>query len=98
MSGGRKPSKPEFPLSIFDRPITYSRAPLNAIVRSGGSVIWDGIPSETPVIPAKAGIHSVDIAFPKVCAASSAHLSQMTPVPSGRVFAVQRLIEQGSHL
>ena len=32
----------------------------------GGGVIWNIIPYETPVIPAKAGIQSVDSAFPKV--------------------------------
>jgi hypothetical protein len=33
----------------------------------GARVIWDGIAFETPVIPAKAGIQSVDSTFPKVC-------------------------------
>ena len=37
----------------------------------GVGVIWDGIPFETPVIPAKAGIQSVDSAFPKVCRVES---------------------------
>ena len=37
----------------------------------GGGVIWDGIPFETPVIPAKAGIQSVDSAFPRVCRVDS---------------------------
>ena len=32
----------------------------------GGGVIWHGVPFETPVIPAKAGIQPVDSAFPKV--------------------------------
>jgi hypothetical protein len=32
----------------------------------GSGVIWDGIPFDTLVIPAKAGIQSVDGAFPKV--------------------------------
>jgi hypothetical protein len=34
-------------------------------------VIWDGIPIEMPVIPAKAGIQSIDRAFPKVCRVDS---------------------------
>jgi len=34
-------------------------------------VIWNVIPYETPVIPAKAGIQSVDSAFPKVCGVDS---------------------------
>ena len=38
---------------------------------TGGGVIWDGIPFETPVIPANAGIQSVDSAFPKVCEVDS---------------------------
>jgi len=38
---------------------------------SGGGVIWDGIPLGTPVIPAKAGIQSVDSAFLKVCRVDS---------------------------
>jgi hypothetical protein len=38
---------------------------------SGVGVIWDGIPFETPVIPGKAGIQSVDSAFPKVCRVDS---------------------------
>ena len=33
-----------------------------------GGVIWDGIPS---VIPAQAGIQSVDSAFPRVCRVDS---------------------------
>ena len=37
----------------------------------GYGVIWDGIPFETPVIPAKAGIQSVGSAFPKVCGVDS---------------------------
>jgi len=37
----------------------------------GGGVIWDGMPFETPVIPAKAGIQSFDGAFPKLCRADS---------------------------
>jgi hypothetical protein len=31
-----------------------------------GGIIWDGIPFETPVIPAKAGIQFVDSTFPEV--------------------------------
>jgi hypothetical protein len=38
----------------------------------GGGVIWDGIPLETPVIPAKAGIQSVDNAFSEAEAKASA--------------------------
>jgi hypothetical protein len=37
--------------------------------RSG--VIWNGIPYEPRVIPAKAGIQSVESAFPKVCRVDS---------------------------
>jgi hypothetical protein len=37
----------------------------------GRGVIWNIIPSETPVIPAKAGIQSVNSAFPKVCGVDS---------------------------
>jgi hypothetical protein len=37
----------------------------------GVGVIWDGIPFEPPVIPAKAGIQFVDGAFPKVCGVDS---------------------------
>jgi hypothetical protein len=36
-----------------------------------GGVIWNGIHFETPVIPAKAGIQSVDILFPKTCGVDS---------------------------
>ena len=32
----------------------------------GPGIMWNIIRYETPVIPAKAGIHSVDNAFPKV--------------------------------
>src|SRR5271157_4072277 len=35
------------------------------------SVIWNIIPNQTPVIPAKAGIQSVDSAFPKGCRVDS---------------------------
>ena len=38
---------------------------------AGGGVIWNGIPHETPVIPAKAGIQSVDNGFPGVCGVDS---------------------------
>ena len=42
------------------------------VLRSyGGGVIWGRIPFETPVIPAKAGSHSFDSAFPKVCRVDS---------------------------
>jgi hypothetical protein len=34
-------------------------------------IIWDGTRFETPVIPAKAGIQSVDSAFPRVCRVDS---------------------------
>ena len=37
----------------------------------GSGVIWNGIPYQTPVIPAKAGIQSVDSAFLKVCGVDS---------------------------
>jgi len=37
----------------------------------GVGVICDGIPFETPVIPAKAGIQSADSAFPRVCRVDS---------------------------
>ena len=37
----------------------------------GAGVIWDGILFEAPVIPAKAGIQSVDSAFLKVCGVDS---------------------------
>ena len=40
----------------------YPRAPS----RPGSGLIWNGIPYEPPVIPAKAGIQSVDSAFRKV--------------------------------
>jgi hypothetical protein len=33
----------------------------------GVGVIWDEIPFETSVIPAKVGIQSEDSTFPKVC-------------------------------
>jgi hypothetical protein len=36
-----------------------------------GWAIWNIIPYETPVIPAKAGIQSVDSAFPKDCGVDS---------------------------
>jgi hypothetical protein len=38
---------------------------------AGSGVIWNIIPYVTPVIPAKAGIQSVDSAFPKVCGVDS---------------------------
>jgi hypothetical protein len=38
---------------------------------SGVDVIWDAIPFETPVVPAKAGIQFVGNAFPKVCGLDS---------------------------
>jgi hypothetical protein len=37
----------------------------------GVGVVWDRIPFETPVIPAKAGIQSIHRAFPKVYGADS---------------------------
>ena len=37
----------------------------------GSGVIWSISPNETPVIPAKAGIQSVENAFPKVCRVDS---------------------------
>jgi hypothetical protein len=39
--------------------------------RFGSGVIWNIIPYEKPVIPAKAGIKSVDSVFPKVCGVDS---------------------------
>ena len=39
--------------------------------KEGSGVIWNFIPYETPVIPAKAGIQSVNSAFPKVCGVDS---------------------------
>ena len=38
---------------------------------AGSRAIWNGIPFETQVIPAKAGIQSVDRAFPEVCRVDS---------------------------
>jgi hypothetical protein len=38
---------------------------------AGAGVIWDGISSEAPVIPAKAGIQSVDSGFPKILGVDS---------------------------
>jgi len=38
---------------------------------SGLDAIWDAIPFEKPVIPAKAGIQFVDNAFPQVCGVDS---------------------------
>jgi hypothetical protein len=52
----------------------HFRLPVNtnqAVRGVGVGVIWDGIPFGTPVIPAKAGIQSVDRAFPKVCRVDS---------------------------
>jgi len=43
-------------------PVTY---------KEGSGVIWRGVRFETPVIPAKAGIQSVDSASPKVCGVDS---------------------------
>jgi hypothetical protein len=40
-------------------------------VARGTGVIWNGDPLEPPVIPAKAGIHSLDGALPKVCEVDS---------------------------
>jgi hypothetical protein len=33
--------------------------------------VWHGYPFETPVIPSKAGIQSLDSAFPEVCGVDS---------------------------
>ena len=59
---------------------------------AGSGVIWNAIPFETQVIPAKAGIQSVSGGFSMACgwipafagmtAHGSAHISQMTPVPA----------------
>ena len=43
----------------------------NRIRALGSGVIWNIIPYETPVIPAKAGIQSVNSAFPEVCGVDS---------------------------
>ena len=40
---------------------------LGHYLRSGSGVIWNGIPFETLVIPAKAGIQSVGDVFPMAC-------------------------------
>ena len=37
----------------------------------GAGAIWNGGPLEPPVIPAKAGIQSVESTFPKVCGVDS---------------------------
>ena len=37
----------------------------------GSGFLWNEIPYGTPVITAKAGIQSVDIAFPEVCGVNS---------------------------
>jgi hypothetical protein len=55
--------------------------------------IWDGIPFETPVIPAKslpeacrrAGIQSGDSSFAKVCGVDFRRLTGMTATSSARV-------------
>jgi len=49
---------------IPDTGSPYNAKPDARQMRVG--VIWDGMAFETPVIPAKAGIQSVDSAFPKV--------------------------------
>jgi len=51
--------------------IAASRALAQVNTGTGSGVIWNIIPYETPVIPAKAGIQSVDSAFPKVCGVDS---------------------------
>ena len=71
----------------------------------GGGVIWDGMPFETPVIPAKAGIYSANL---RKCAVygvdSSRHGGtgmtgvskgippQMTPPPSGQADWPRKLL------
>ena len=44
---------------------------LGHYLRSGSGVIWNGIPFETLVIPAKAGIQSVGDVFPMACGVDS---------------------------
>jgi hypothetical protein len=48
-----------------------SQIGLSVHPRPGVGVIWDWSPSEAPVIPAKAGIQSVDYAFQKACGVDS---------------------------
>jgi len=48
-----------------------SRGAWRCAPRRVGGVIWNGISYGTPVIPAKAGIQSLDSAFPKVCGVDS---------------------------
>jgi hypothetical protein len=75
------------PLPQTRRPLNFANKPFRVLQRrplgsrrpvlpteqpaAGVGVIWDGMPFETPVIPAKAGIQSVDSAFPKVCGVDS---------------------------
>jgi len=50
-----------------------------ALANWGSGVIWNGIPFETPVIPAK-----LVPAFAGMTAPGSARVSQMTPLPKLR--------------
>ena len=51
--------------------ITPGPGSLEALLRWGSGVIWRGTRFDTPVIPAKAGIQSVDSTSPKVCRVDS---------------------------
>ena len=62
-------SAPQELLTLLRRGTSYFA--LTVLFSIGVGVIWDGIPFETPVIPAKAGM----------TATCNAHVSQMTPVP-----------------
>jgi hypothetical protein len=42
-----------------------------SVAAAGTGVAWNGIPFETLVIPAKAGIHTVGGAFPMACGVDS---------------------------
>jgi hypothetical protein len=73
-------------------PQNHTPAILAFQAQDGAGVIPNVIHFETPVIPAKAGIQSVDSAFPKAWAMDSRFrgngdlhraVSQMTPAPSG---------------
>ena len=65
--------------------------------REGGGVSRDGIPVETPVIPAKAEMHFSDITFPNGCerdsrfrgndALSSPLAWQLAPLPPEKIGA-----------
>jgi len=70
----RSPLGLHCPLASSGHPlpqVVHGCPPGFSVVRRGGGVTWDGIPFETPVIPAKAGIQPFDSAFPKVCRVDS---------------------------